>query len=92
MISLWKHELARQPKPTARQIAAEIAQRNGLTVDDLKGPSRRREVAWARQEAMAAVYAQCNVSLPWVGRFFGGRDHTTVLHAIRRVEERARAE
>ena len=89
MISLWKHELSTVPHPSPREIATTIAKRNGLTLEDLRGPSRRREVAWPRQEAMAAVYARCNVSLPWVGRFFGGRDHTTVMHAIRQVEKRS---
>lgn len=84
--SLWKGEI--EARPTAKAIAIQVADRHGLTLEDLRGPCRRREVAWPRQEAMAAVYANCRVSLPWVGRFFGNRDHTTVLHAIRRVAER----
>lgn len=89
MISLWKHELAREPKPTPRQIASEIAERHGYTLEDLKGQSRLRPLVHARQEAMATIYARCNVSTSWVGRFFGDRDHTTVIHAIRQVEKRS---
>lgn len=89
MISLWKHDLGRNPPVSAKELAMEIAQRHGFTLEDLRGPSRLRPLVHARQEAMAAIYARGNVSLPWVGRFFGGRDHTTVIHAIRQVEKRS---
>jgi chromosomal replication initiator protein len=69
-------------------IAAEVAKAHGLTVDDLKGASHRRHVAWPRQEAYARCYALRKhygdrYSLPRIGKFFGNRDHTTVLWGVR---------
>jgi chromosomal replication initiator protein len=54
---------------------------------DLLGKSRSRSVARPRQIAMALTKELTNHSLPEIGDAFGGRDHTTVLHACRRIEE-----
>lgn len=73
---------------TMREIASQVADRYGLALDELRGPSRARPVCWPRQEAMFLCYKTGRFSLPQIGRFFGDRDHTTVLHAIRAVEKR----
>lgn len=96
VLSLWKGlvengEPAPVPKPSMKVIAAEIADKYGLTLADLQGPETRREISRPRQEAMARIYATGFFSYPQVGRFFGGRDHTTVLFAVRRVAEREAA-
>lgn len=57
----------------------------GFTLEDITGPSRKRDVVAARQKIMFEVYTYFNKSLLEIGRMFGGRDHTTVLHAIRKV-------
>jgi hypothetical protein len=57
----------------------------GFTVEEITGPSRRRDIVAARQKIMFEVYTYFNKSLLEIGRMFGGRDHTTVLHAIRKV-------
>lgn len=88
-LSLWKGEI--EPPPRMARIAQEIADRHGLTMADMNGDDRSRSVAWARQEAMAAIYATGRFSMPQIGRFFGWRDHTTVLHAIRQVAKRRAA-
>jgi len=67
-----------------KQLVAAIAKRHGVTFADIMGPCRRAKIVAARFEAIVAV-AQVRYawSLPQLGRFFGGRDHTTILHAIR---------
>lgn len=73
----------------ARAIVESVAARFGMTVADLTGPSRCRQYAYARHMAMAEVRAARCLSLPAIGRMFGGRDHTTVVHGIRCHQERA---
>jgi len=89
-LSLWRGEIF-TPLPLRQLIGlfkAEAAARYGVTVEEINGRSQVRPIAWARQEAMAATYHHTRLSMPQVGRIFG-RDHTTVLHAIQRVAERA---
>lgn len=91
--SLWRLDTIRPaPRVTMADIAARVAEKHHLTVADLKGQSRRRPVAWPRQEAMHECRLVTQQSLPAIGRFFGGRDHTTVLHAARRHKERLDAQ
>jgi len=76
------------PPPTMREIAAMVAERYGLTMDDLKSPSQERRISWPRQEAMALIRKNTRQSYPQIGRFLGGRDHTTVMHGVRRHAKR----
>ena len=72
----------RQPRLAALlQLAAEVT---GISVPALKGQRRARAIAWPRQFAMWLM-CECrhDVSLPMIGRVFGGRDHTTVMHGLR---------
>lgn len=65
----------------------------GVTVEDVRGSRRCRRVVLPRQIAMYQCYVQRkDISLPMIGRWFGGRDHTTVLHAIRKIEKMRGAE
>lgn len=59
---------------------------------ELIGPSRARRVSWPRQIAMVLVRQCDGRSLPEIGRRFGGRDHTTVLHALRAVADRRKSD
>lgn len=59
-----------------------------MTVADLLGPNRESAVVRARQYAMWRIKQETNWSLPRIGRAFGGRDHTTVLHALRQIEKK----
>jgi chromosomal replication initiation ATPase DnaA len=78
----------RRSRTPVREIAASVADKYGLTVDDLRGTDRTRRVAWPRQEAMAEIRRhRQDMSLPDIGRFFN-RDHTTVIHALRAVAKR----
>ncbi|MFF3917897.1 chromosomal replication initiator protein DnaA [Streptomyces sp. NPDC001852] len=73
------------PEITATAIMAATADYFGLTVDDLCGTSRGRALVTARQIAMYLCRELTDLSLPKIGAQFGGRDHTTVMHADRKI-------
>ena len=58
----------------------------GVSVSDLKGKKRTREIAHPRQVAMYLCRELTDASLPKIGQEFGGRDHTTVLHAWEKIK------
>jgi chromosomal replication initiator protein len=68
-------------------IQKTVAEYYKIRVSDLLSPKRTRSVARPRQAAMALSKELTNHSLPEIGQLFGGRDHTTVLHACRKVQE-----
>jgi chromosomal replication initiator protein len=68
-------------------IVTATAHAFGLSADDLRARDRRPGVAFARQIAMFLARELTDHSLPDIGRELGGRNHTTVLHAVRRVEQ-----
>ncbi|WP_308121757.1 chromosomal replication initiator protein DnaA [Actinotalea ferrariae] len=72
---------------TAAAIIAQTANYFGLTIDDLCGSSRSRVLVTARQIAMYLCRELTDMSLPKIGQQFGGRDHTTVMHANRKIRE-----
>lgn len=95
VLSLFKGEIEIDVAPrklTMREIVADVAERRGFTVDELIGPGRHKRLSRARHEAFALIYAQGRLSLPEIGRRFGGRDHTTVLHGIRAHKARQAGE
>ena len=72
---------------TAAAIIAQTANYFGLSIDDLCGSSRSRVLVNARQIAMYLCRELTDMSLPKIGQQFGGRDHTTVMHANRKIRE-----
>ncbi len=74
-----------EPEITAPLIIAQTAAYFSLTIDDLCGASRSRQLVTARQIAMYLCRELTELSLPKIGQQFGGRDHTTVMHADRKV-------
>ena len=68
-------------------IQQTVAEYYKIRVSDLLSKKRSREIARPRQLAMAFAKEFTNLSLPQIGDRFGGRDHTTVLHACRKIEE-----
>ncbi len=74
------------PSITAAVIMAQTAQYFGITIDDLCGSSRSRVLVNARQIAMYLCRELTDLSLPKIGAAFGGRDHTTVMHANRKIK------
>jgi chromosomal replication initiator protein len=73
------------PEITATIIMAQTAAYFSLTIDDLCGTSRSHAFVNARQIAMYLCRELTDLSLPKIGQTFGGRDHTTVMHADRKV-------
>ncbi|WP_328872554.1 chromosomal replication initiator protein DnaA [Streptomyces sp. NBC_00287] len=73
------------PEITSTAIMSATADYFGLTVEDLCGSSRGRQLVTARQIAMYLCRELTDLSLPKIGALFGGRDHTTVMHADRKI-------
>jgi chromosomal replication initiator protein len=72
---------------TVARIAEEASDVFGVSIEEMRSPNRAREVVTARQAAMYVCRSLTEESLPSIGRAFGDRDHTTVLHAVRKVEK-----
>ncbi|WP_234483283.1 chromosomal replication initiator protein DnaA, partial [Streptomyces sp. MBT49] len=73
------------PEITSTAIMGATADYFGLTIEDLCGTSRGRALVTARQIAMYLCRELTDLSLPKIGALFGGRDHTTVMHADRKI-------
>jgi chromosomal replication initiator protein len=79
---------ARHGPPSISDITEAACERFGLTPVELLSSSRATRLSWPRQIAMYLARELTGESLPSIGRQFGGRDHTTVLHAHRRTAKR----
>ncbi len=76
-----------QPRAiTPAAILERVATRYGFSVEEIIGKSRRRPLVTARQVAMYVVRQVTDLSYPAIAREFGGRDHTTVMHAVAKIE------
>ncbi len=75
------------PEITAPAIMLETAKFYSVSIDDLTGQSRSRTLVTARQVAMYLCRELTDLSLPRIGELFGGRDHTTVMHADRKIRQ-----
>ncbi len=71
---------------TDEELLAAIADILGFSVDALRGKSRQRPLVAARQEAMYVFRELTDLSYPAIARLFGGRDHTTVIHAVEKIQ------
>ena len=78
---------AHEKKLTIDEIQRKVAEYYRLKLSDLLSARRAREVARPRQVAMYLAKKLTPRSLPEIGRRFGGRDHTTVMHAVKRIDE-----
>ena len=72
---------------TIEEIQKRVAEHFNVRVTDMHSARRARAVARPRQVAMYLAKQLTTRSLPEIGRKFGGRDHTTVMHAVKKVEE-----
>jgi chromosomal replication initiator protein len=77
---------------TVREIQEQTAEAFGVSLEQLLSSSRAAPVAWPRQVAMYLARELTDQTLPAIGRAFGGRNHTTVMHACRRTAERIAAD
>jgi chromosomal replication initiator protein len=76
-----------EPEITHALIIAQTAAYFGVSLEDLTGPSRGRHLVMARQIGMYLCRELTSMSLPQIGREFGGRDHTTVMYADRKIRQ-----
>lgn len=77
------------PGISIRLIKQIVARRYKIPIEAMTSADRRREFAHPRQMAMALAREYTRKSLPTIGRYFGGRDHTTVMYACEAVQRRA---
>lgn len=81
-------DLIRQEKRVSiESIQRKVAEAFEISVSDLRGKKRVRSFAYPRQIAMYLARELTDLSLPQVGEYFGGRDHTTVLHAYNKIRQ-----
>ena len=74
-------------KITVEEIQRKVSDHYNIRLSDLIGPKRVRTFARPRQVAMYLAKTMTSRSLPEIGRRFGGRDHTTIMHGVRKIEE-----
>ncbi len=78
---------ASERKITVEEIQRKVSEYYNIRISDIVGPKRLRSYARPRQVAMYLCKQLTSRSLPEIGRRFGGRDHTTVMHGVKRIEE-----
>jgi chromosomal replication initiator protein len=78
---------ASERKITVEEIQRKVSDHYNIRLSDMIGPKRLRSYARPRQVAMYLCKKMTSRSLPEIGRRFGGRDHTTVMHGVRRIED-----
>ncbi|TCS66428.1 chromosomal replication initiator protein DnaA [Primorskyibacter sedentarius] len=78
---------ASERKITIEEIQRKVSEHYNIRLSDMIGPKRVRSFARPRQVAMYLCKQMTSRSLPEIGRRFGGRDHTTVMHGVKRIEE-----
>ena len=71
-----------------KQITQETAEKHNISTEYLLGHNRRAGVAWARFEIMWRARNELNAPYQLIGHVLGGRDHTTIMHGIKRYENR----
>ena len=83
--TLSQSQYSRNTKPSIERIQSQTAKQFGVDIDDMLSKSRTRNLARPRQVAMYLCKQLTTRSLPDIGRRFGNRDHTTVIHAVRTI-------
>ncbi len=78
---------ASERKVSIEEIQRKVSEHYNIRLSDMVGPKRLRSYARPRQVAMFLCKKMTSRSLPEIGRRFGGRDHTTVMHGVKRIEE-----
>ena len=74
-------------KASPETILMVVADVFNVSIEDLKGNSRRREISWSRQIGMYLMRQYTDLSLPRIGEEFGGKDHTTVMYSCDKIAQ-----
>lgn len=82
----WRDRAGNQPKAYLKDRCREL----DVLYRDMIGPDRRRPTVKVRQQLIWELHDKFGMSFPALGRLFGNRDHTTMLHSVRRVEAKRR--
>ena len=77
---------AKKKVTSAKKIAESVSEFYNITIEDLIKQSRKKEFVKPRQIAMYLIRKELDNSFPSIGDFFGGRDHTTVMHAVEKIK------
>ena len=78
---------AQKVQVSPETILMAIADAFNVSIEDLKGNSRRREISWSRQIGMYLMRQHTDLSLPRIGEEFGGKDHTTVMYSCEKITQ-----
>lgn len=81
--SIWRGSIPK--RRTMKDIVQEVSQRHGVSVEEIMGSSTEQRVVRPRMEAYGIIRAELQHSFTMIGNFFG-RDHTTILHGVRRYQ------
>jgi chromosomal replication initiator protein len=81
-----------QVEASPEAVLNAIVETYGISIEDLKGSSRRREISTARQIGMYLMRQHTDLSLPKIGEVFGGKDHTTVLYSCEKIAQQKEAD
>ncbi len=84
------HDAAARPRlrvTNAKTIMERVARYFDLTVADLEGPKRDKEIVVPRQIAMYLMRTDLDLSFPKIAAAVGGRDHTTAMHSVQKLEK-----
>lgn len=88
-VDISRYELDRIQVETAKIIRQAVAAKHRITLNDMDASCRSRKLACARHEAMYLVARECPMlSYPRMGRMFGGKDHTSIIHGVRKHADR----
>lgn len=86
-LGLSRNLYRRRDMPLGRDVLKAAALHFRVSAEFITADRRQGEIVYARHVAMYVAYMITNNSTPAIGRIFGNRDHTTVLHAIRKIEK-----